>query len=183
MQRRPPRSRCNTDRPRAWSIARFPIPTPSRAREPRSMPIRRTSRRSSISALPSPVRGSFAKPSRRSRGGSRSNRTTRCSSDGAGIVICRCVSSIARLPISRAAARSTRRSTASGITSVSFSFCAETLPMRPHRSPKRNRSHRKPASCRVPWTGCGCRSAGPGAARRQSRCSIGRSIGGRTSSR
>ena len=81
------RSRCNTGHPRAWSIARSPIRTLSRAREPLWRPIRRTSRASSTSAWPSPVRGSFAKPSRRSREGSRSSRRTRCFCDGAGIDI------------------------------------------------------------------------------------------------
>ena len=44
---------------------------------------------------------------------------------------------------------------------------------RPHRSPRRSRSHRTPANWRVPPTGCGCRSAAPGAARKRRRCSIG----------
>ena len=89
---------------RASSIARSLIRTPSRPRAPRSPPIRRTSLASSTSASPNPARGSFARPSRRSRAGSRSSRTTRCSCDGAGIDICRSVNSIARSPISRAAA-------------------------------------------------------------------------------
>ena len=108
---------------------------PSRARAPLSTPIRRASRASSTSAWPSPVRGSFAKPSRRSHVGSRSSRRTRCSSDGADIDICPYVNSIARPPISRAAAPSTARSTESGTTSVSSSTCAGTLPRRPRRSP------------------------------------------------
>jgi len=115
MRARQACNRCNTGHPRAWSIARFPIPTPSRAREPLSRPTRGTLRASSISASPSPVRGSFAKPSRRSRGVSRSSRTTRCFSDGAGIDIFPCVNSIVRSPISRAAAPSTARSTESHI--------------------------------------------------------------------
>ena len=66
---RPAHCRFNTGRPQASSIGRFPIPTPSRAHEPRWRPSRRTSHASSTSALPNPVRGSFARPSRRSRAG------------------------------------------------------------------------------------------------------------------
>ena len=43
-------------------------------------------------------------------------------------------------------APSTARSTESGTTSVSSSICAETLPKRPHRSPRLSRSHRTPAN-------------------------------------
>ena len=45
MRARQACNRCNTGHPRAWSIARFPIRTPSRAREPLSKPTRRTSTR------------------------------------------------------------------------------------------------------------------------------------------
>jgi hypothetical protein len=83
------------------------------------------------------------------------------------------------LPISHAAAGLTRRSTASGITSESFSSCVESSPMRPRRSPKRSRSHLTPASSPVPPIGCGCRSAAPAAAPTRRRCSI----AGRTTSR
>jgi tetratricopeptide (TPR) repeat protein len=56
---------------------------------------------------------------------------------------------------------------------ASSSTCAETLPTRPPRSPRRSRSPRTPANWRGPRTGCGCRSAGPAAARTRRRCSIG----------
>ena len=58
-------------------------------------------------------------------------------------------------------------------TSALSTTCAETLPRRPQRSPRLNRSPRMPASWRVRRTGCGCRSAGPVAARKRRRCSIG----------
>ena len=134
----------------------LPIRMPSRAPEPRSTPLRGTSRASSTSASPSPVRGSFAKPSRHSHEGSRSSRRTRCFSDGAGIDIFPCVNSSARPPTSRAAAPSIAQST-DCTTSVSPSTCAETLPRRPGRSRRLSPSPRMPASWRVPRTGCGCR--------------------------
>ena len=82
-------------------------------------------------------------------------------------------------PISRAAAPSTAPSTESGIASVSCSTCGETLPRRPVGLPGLSPSPRTPANWRVPRIGCGCRSAGPAAARTRKRCSI----DGRTRSR
>ena len=52
-------------------------------------------------------------------------------------------------------------------------YMREDFPRRPPRSPGLSRSRRTPASWRPPRTGCGCRSAEPGAAPKRRRCSIG----------
>ena len=164
MRARPARNRCNTGHPRAWSIARFPIRTPSRAREPLSRPTRRTFRASSTSASPSPVRGSFAKPSRRSRG-------ARDRADQRAVLRWRGHRYLSVREFDRAFADLTR---GGAIDSTIYGIwyhlgvvqsCAETLPRRPPRSPRLSRSPRTPANWRGPRTGCGCRSAAPVAAR------------------